>query len=104
MDFHVLAGLRRYLSVKHHLPGRIRIKFDAAITRDPEALRLAQSNGELPPAVLGVRRNMLARSVVIEYDSEIIDPELLEELATTQDDARAAELAARLYAAVGGTR
>jgi hypothetical protein len=54
--------------------------------------------------VLGVRRNMLARSVVIEYDSEIIDPELLEELATTQDDARAAELAARLYAAVGGTR
>lgn len=39
-----------------------------------------------------MRLNTLARSVIIEYDAESVSPALLEELVTTGDDARAAEI------------
>lgn len=97
MDFMALANLRRYLEIKHHIPGRMRIKFDQAIRKDSQAMALAnQQTGPLP-GVTKVRTNLLARSVVIEYDPQRISPDLLEELATTKDGTRAADIAEQLY-------
>ncbi len=101
MDFNALAKLRRYLELKHHIPGRMRIKFDSSIRKDPQAMALAQEQGDLDPSgmpgVTNIRTNLLARSVVIEYDPTLISPQLLEELATTKDANRAAEIAEQLY-------
>ena len=74
------------------MPGRIRIKFNLAIASDPQARELFKANTGLPPGVRSVRLNIPARSVVLEYDAERIPMELVEELITNEDDARAAHL------------
>ncbi|WP_031388587.1 HMA2 domain-containing protein [Desulfonatronum thiodismutans] len=81
-----LAGLRRYLTVKHHIPGRIRLLFSPALVSRPEVRELAAAHSELPPGVFSVRVNVLALSVIIEYDPERIAPTLLDELLTADDD------------------
>ena len=96
-DFETLARLRSYLRVKHHIPGRIRIGFDPEIANQPEARKLGASSDSLPDGILGVRLNVPARSVVIEYDSQRIPPDYLQELAQTDNDARAAEIVQELY-------
>ncbi|TVM16938.1 hypothetical protein DPQ33_11080 [Oceanidesulfovibrio indonesiensis] len=70
MDLDDLMSLRRYVSIAHHVPGRLRLKFDPAVRHDPrfDALR----DAEAPfPGVLATRINTMARSMVIEYDSRI---------------------------------
>lgn len=98
MDFATIASLREYLSVKHSLPGRIRIKFSLGIMADPEALKLAQSPPEMPEAVTNLDLNIFSRTLLIEYDAERVQPALLEELITTEDDSRAAEIVEELHA------
>ncbi|QJB56958.1 HMA2 domain-containing protein [Pseudodesulfovibrio sp. zrk46] len=97
MDFATIASLRKYLSIKHSLPGRIRIKFAMSIMNDPEAMKLAQSPPEMPPAVTDTQLNLFSRTLLLEYDAEQIPPELLEELITTDDDARASEVVEELH-------
>ena len=97
MDFATIASLRKYLSIKHSLPGRIRIKFALAIMKDPEALALAQSPPELPDAVTDTNLNIFSRTLLIEYDAEQISPALLEELITTDDDSKAAEIVENIH-------
>lgn len=92
MDFETIASLRKYLTVKHSLPGRIRIKFSLGIMKDPEALKLAQSPPDMPDAVTKVDLNIFSRTLLLEYDPERIDPALLEELINTDDDSRASEI------------
>ena len=96
MDFNILARMRHGLEVKHHIPGRIRIVFHGSLLTHPETRRFKDMKDDLPAAVKNVRINLLARSLVIEYDTRNIAPELLEELMTVVDDARAAEIAERL--------
>lgn len=95
MDFSVLMDVRHHLSVAHHVPGRIRVKFGLKLLCDPGAKQALESlgQGELPPAILGARINPMGRSVVVEYDAGAVDPGRLEELLTTRDDARFEELA-----------
>ncbi|BCS88110.1 HMA2 domain-containing protein [Pseudodesulfovibrio sediminis] len=97
MDFATIASLRKYLSIKHSLPGRIRIKFALAIMEKPEALALAQSPPEMPDAVTETKLNILSRTLLIEYDAERVSPSLLEELVTTDNDDRAAEIVKELH-------
>ncbi len=97
MDFATIATLRKYLSIKHSLPGRIRIKFALAVMNDPEALKLAQSPPEMPDAVTDTQLNIFSRTLLIEYDADQIPPVLLEELITTEDDSRAAEIVEELH-------
>jgi allophanate hydrolase subunit 1 len=103
MDFESIAKLRRYLSVKHHIPGRIRIGFSPKLAMNKQALALAKDQRELPPGVHNARLNMQARSVVIEYDPERIDPEILQELASTKDDRKAQALVEKLHTILQGT-
>ncbi|CCH50179.1 HMA2 domain-containing protein [Pseudodesulfovibrio piezophilus] len=100
MNFATIAALRKYLSIKHSLPGRIRIKFSLAIMSDPEALKLAQSPPEMPEAVTDTQLNLFSRTLLIEYDAERVPPALLEELITTDDDVRAAEVVEELHQAL----
>ena len=97
MDFSTIAALRKYLTVKHSLPGRIRLKFSMSIMNDPEALALAQSPPEMPAAVKDTSLNIFSRTLLIEYDAAQVDPAMLEELITTDDDERAAELVEALH-------
>ncbi len=99
-EFNVIARLRRALTVKHHIPGRIRVSFDESLLKHPETKRFMQMKHELPPGVKSVRVNPLACSVVMEYDTRSISPGLLDELMTVDDDVRAMEIAGKLKVAV----
>ena len=97
MDFATIATLRQYLSIKHSLPGRIRIKFAMGIMSDPEALKLAQSPPDMPDAVKEAKVNIFSRTLLLEYDAERIPSALLEELIETEDDERASEIVEELH-------
>jgi len=66
--------------------------------KHPQARELVNNRSSLPPGVHGLRLNALARSVVIEYSSRDIPPELLDELITSREDARAEHLLRELDA------
>ncbi|GAB6057538.1 HMA2 domain-containing protein [Desulfonatronum parangueonense] len=100
MNFHDLAALRRYLTVKHHIPGRIRVTFDPALAFRPEIRKLAQERPDIPEGVTNVRVNILATSVIIEYDPGRIKPRLLDDLINA-DDKKAADILRELHDALG---
>ena len=97
MDFATVAKLRKYLTVKHHIPGRIRITFDKAIVTDLEALQLVKSAPEMPDAVKKTSLNIFSKSIVIEYDAQRVPPDLLEELINASSDDEAAQIVEKLY-------
>ncbi|MCT4535918.1 HMA2 domain-containing protein [Halodesulfovibrio sp.] len=98
MDFATVAKLRKYLSVKHHIPGRIRILFDKSIMTDPEALKLVKTAPKtLPEAVKKTKLNIFAKTLVIEYDSKRVPPKLLEELINAPSDKAASAIVEKLY-------
>ncbi|WP_029896088.1 HMA2 domain-containing protein [Desulfohalovibrio reitneri] len=97
MKFDAIASLRRYISIKHSLPGRIRIKFSKDILQDPDALDLVRSAMDLPSAVTDTKLNPFSRTLLIEYDPATVPPGLLEELITTSDDERASTIVEQLH-------
>lgn len=108
MDAHTLLKLRNYLSVAHHIPGRIRIKIKPDILGDPGALELAKSmdfsswkNGEGSSGIINSRFNFGAGSLIIEYDYQIILPDLIGELFSTSDPDRVNHLAEELAGLLG---
>ena len=96
MDLTAIADLRGYLTVKHSLPGRIRIKFSTAVLADSKAMAMVKSPPPLPDAVTKADLNIFSRTLLLEYDADRIDPTLLEELVNTDDDARAAAIVEQL--------
>lgn len=98
MNFKILMDLRQHLSIKHHVPGRIRIKFDLKLLADPRAQALKEETAtkDQPSCIKDTKLNMFTRNVIIEYDPEVIEPEKLHEALTTGDEARFNELATEL--------
>jgi len=95
MDFQLLMELRQYLTIKHHVPGRIRIKFAVKLLADPRAKRLKEEAGDTPPpCIKSTKLNLFTRNVIIEYDPEVIEPEKLHEALTTSNEERFNELVA----------
>jgi hypothetical protein len=92
MNLCELVALRDCLTVAHHVPGRIRIRFSLKLLARPEAHKLlaASGNGRSVPGFRGMRVNAAARSAVVEYDPAIILPHKLEEALTTCDEERLA--------------
>lgn len=79
-----LLAVKKYISVAHHVDGRIRLKVDPAVMKDPVSKKLNDISSNLP-GVLDTRVNIMAKSVVIRYDPNIIDPVTFEKLITTKD-------------------
>ena len=96
MDFNLLMSLRQYLTIKHHVPGRIRIKFGLKMLADPrvQTLKTEMVDKKTPSCIKEIKLNMFTRSLIIEYDPGIVEPEKLQEALTTKDEARFQELAA----------
>lgn len=83
MNLDVLLELQQHLQVVHHVPGRIRIKFDIALANHPRAREFF--NGSPLPGIKNYRMNAAARSIVVEYDKNRIAPDLVQELFSSQD-------------------
>ena len=97
-----MLELRRFITVAHHVPGRIRLKIDPAVRSHPGAMALA-ALADTGDGAFRARLNVLARSLVLEYDPDRIDPRLLEDFFTVADPQEAADLAKDLTGAFGLT-
>ena len=72
------------LNMVHHIPGRIRLKFDPSLASHP----LKQEFKNLPLDLRPLHIEHISRwskSVLMTYDPQTIDPELVDELFTTKD-------------------
>ena len=82
-----------FLRVVHHIPGRVRLKVDLAAFEGavPKTAGVDQLKKSML-SVRGVRNvglNLLARSCVIEYDSQIIPQAAWDDLLAVRDTAAA---------------
>lgn len=97
-----LLVLARHLEIAHHVPGRIRLKilpsgFGRVQGVDIEALVLGI------PGILGLRINLAARSVIIEYNEALLPFELWQKLGQIrQQPERAEEVTGCLRALLAG--
>ncbi|MEF2232138.1 MAG: hypothetical protein V3571_14495 [Pseudodesulfovibrio sp.] len=107
MDLDLLCGLRSHIRVGSHVPGRLTLKIGLSVIADPRVVEYVRMNGFGPPrdlAVPGVKRtrfNPLTRSMTMDYDQAVIEPELLHRLFVCRDAAGFEEAAGRLAAACG---
>lgn len=84
-----LLGLRRHLSIVHHLPGRIRLRLGPALwgkAAEVDRGRFQALVSRLE-GIRDVRVNMTVASVVIEYDPKQIHPDNWETLVRGDADA-----------------
>ena len=94
--------LRAFLTVAHHIPGRLRLKLDPGIRQHPAAPfleRLSQQSSE--NGIVSARLNPIARSLVLEYDVSRVSSEALQTFLTSQDPEEA-RLSAEAIADVFG--
>lgn len=89
-DLAALLGMRRHLSIVHHLPGRIRVRLGpslwghaACFDRD-----LFQNLLDRLEGIRDVRVNKAVASVIIDYDPHLVPPDDWETLV--RGDATAA--------------
>ena len=99
MDFKKIVELDKYITIAHHIPGRIRIKFSLAAAGHPEVKNLMKEKPKMPQGVLSTKLNLLARSVLIEYDPNIIHPEWLATLVEGKNREEKIALLEKFHAA-----
>lgn len=87
MNLELLRELRDQINVAHHIPGRIRLKFGYKLARHPRAKELADTK-ETPPGVTSLRINLMACSMVMEYDTARLTPATLDDFFTSKDPER----------------
>jgi hypothetical protein len=82
---HVLTQeIGNRLNMVHHIPGRIRLKFDPSLASLP--LREEFKNLPLDLRPFHIEHiSRWSRSILITYDPQTIDPELVDEVFTTKD-------------------
>ncbi|WP_434777857.1 HMA2 domain-containing protein [Neisseria sp. Ec49-e6-T10] len=74
--------LQNTLHLAHHIPGRIRLKFNQKLMAFLSKGKLSQIDqycSESGP-LYGYQLNQTTGSLLIEYDSQVIPPDLLEQL------------------------
>jgi len=92
MDLDLFQDLRRHFTIVHHVPGRMRIKFDSSIISNPVVKKIINKKKNslnriysIIPGAEKIRLNLWARSIVVEYNKTHIKPELIKELFITED-------------------
>lgn len=68
--------LRKWVSIGHHIPGRIRLKYKLGIVAKLATLRSSEVEDTLQniPAFKSYQLNKSTGSIVIEYDAKMIAP------------------------------
>lgn len=100
MDFRLLFSARDHLRIKHHAPGLLTLKVGPGILNVPGLSELTRPD-RLPRGVRKVDVSVFTMSATIEYDPAVVDPGAVQELLTTPDPARGAELLAELDECLG---
>ncbi len=81
-----IFSLRQWVSVAHHIPGRIRLKFNSVLlarfaqTQTEQALQQAMRSSPLIQYQLNPERG----SLVLQYDATMLPPSLLDDLFASQ--------------------
>jgi hypothetical protein len=90
LDLATLLGLRRHLSIVHHMPGRIRLRLGPSLWGSASRLDRDLFQGLLDhlDGIHDVRVNKAVASVIIEYDPHRVPPDDWETLV--RGDATAA--------------
>ena len=96
-----LIPLLEEAEIAHHIPGRIRLKFNHNIV-----VRLPKVNGiekEIQKianqieAIKNIRLNLFAGSVVVQYDTDILSPDFWQEVVGEKDVEQLREKARTLF-------
>lgn len=105
MNLDDLLQLRPLLHVAHHVPGRLRLKFDPAIQKNQSVIsHLSSLMKSLPDTGLyHIRLNPFARSLVLEYDAARIAYADLQEFLTSKDEFRTRQLVTAMASLLGIT-
>lgn len=80
-----LLAVRDLIAVAHHIPGRIRLKFDMAIRHHP-AYDAVRCGAVGLPGIRTARLNPMAGSMTIEYDTGRLPFHAVQALFTTMDE------------------
>lgn len=102
IDPDVLLRAREHLSIAHHIPGRIRLRFGAGIL-DAVPEFTAGDKPELLKGLAGIkdiRVNAAAFSLLVLYDPEQLLPGMWEQLIEG-NESEAAQVVARLRELTG---
>lgn len=83
-----LYQMKQWLAIKHHIPGRIRIKFSLAILTKVARFNQFKSDINQSPLIKDYQINMTTGSLLVEYDHQIIPAHLLDTLLAS-DEAQA---------------
>lgn len=75
-DLASLLGLRRHLSIVHHLPGRIRLRLGPSLWGNASQFDQGRFQGLLDrlEGIRDVRVNKAVATVIIEYDPQRVPP------------------------------
>lgn len=88
-----IQSLAPFLKIAHHIPGRVRLKIDAAILKNPtvkdlDSAAVLQQLGQIR-GIQNIQINKLARSCTIEYDKAILPQDAWADLLDAKDTAAA---------------
>ncbi|QUM83029.1 cation transporter [Moritella sp. 5] len=74
--------IRRWLTLAHHIPGRIRLKYKMGIMAHLVTIKVTDIEQALAdiPAFKNYKINSDTGSILIEYDAGIIKPEFINQL------------------------
>jgi hypothetical protein len=96
-------ALRGHLRIVHHVPGRVRLRLGSGLLEAADAVARSSLAGwlETVDGIRGLRLNLAAASVIIEYDPQRLPPEAWKTLVNGSDEAALA-LLQTLVPAAGG--
>lgn len=101
MNPQVLVELRDYLTLLDNQAGRLRLRVDLGVRNHPAASGLGSVTKDGVKGVRNVKLNIFTQTVVLDYDTAIIAPELFDALFAAQDASELAAAADALQCAMG---
>ena len=95
-----LIPLLEEAEIAHHIPGRIRLRFNHSIlTKLPKLNGIEKEIQKIVnqiEAIKNIRLNLFAGSVVVQYDTDILPPDFWQEVVAEKDVGQLKKMARRL--------
>jgi hypothetical protein len=96
-----LIPLLEEAEIAHHIPGRIRLRFNHSIvTKLPKLNGIEKEIQKLAnqiEAIKNIRLNLFAGSVVVQYDTDLLSPDFWQEVVAEKDVEQLKEKAMILF-------